>query len=187
VVSVSRRQLLQQLGLLAAGWAVACTPLRVLTHDYPTRFDDDPELRDAVLRALVATVIPDAQPGAPNLTRVFADRRLPFARYAGFFAADLSRRAAARFGGRPFSALALAERGTVIRDGLGADGTTHALYGSAIVLAELAFSAGIYDDREGCPLIGFDGRFAPRPLADLTYPDAPRFLPGGVTADGNYA
>ena len=50
--AVSRRQALRQLSLITAGLAVACTPLRVLTHAYPAAFDDDPELLDEPRRAL---------------------------------------------------------------------------------------------------------------------------------------
>ncbi len=51
--NISRRQLLQQLGLIAAGLAAACTPVRVLVNAYPQRFDDDPVLVDRVLSAFV--------------------------------------------------------------------------------------------------------------------------------------
>ena len=41
------------------------------------------------------------------------------------------------------------------------------------------------DDEGGCPLIGFEGRFRMRPLAELSYPDPESFLPGALTTDGN--
>jgi hypothetical protein len=184
--AVSRRQVLQQLGLITAGLAVACTPLRVLTHAYPAAFDDDAGLLDEVLRAFVAVVIPGAPGDDPDLVRAFTDRELPFARYAPFFAADLCRRARGRFGGT-FHHLQADQRAAIIRDGLAADGTTRKLYGSAIVLAEVAFYAGIYDPQKGCALIGFEGARHARPLRDTTYPEAARFLPEALTADGNHA
>ena len=183
--TMSRRQLLQQLGLITAGLAVACTPLRVLTHAYPRAFDDDPDLLDAVLRGFVKVVIPGVPDGDPNLTRAFTDPRLPFARYAAFFAADLSRRARKRFGPGPFDTLPAADRAAVIREGLNADPTTRKLYGSAVVLAQVAFYAGIYDEQKGCELIGFDGGYHARSLTDITHPDPERFLPAAATADGN--
>src|SRR2546428_5219266 len=94
---LTRRQLLQHLGLITAGLAVACTPLKVLTSAYPQAFDDDAELTDGVLRAFALTVIPSAPAGDPDLTRAFTDPDLPFAPYAGFFASDLARRAGERF------------------------------------------------------------------------------------------
>lgn len=184
--AVSRRQALSQLSLITAALAVACTPLRVLTHAYPAAFDDDAALLDEVLRAFVTVVIPGAPSDDPDLVRAFTDRELPFARYAPFFAADLCRRANARFGAS-FHQLLPDQRAAVIRSGLAADRTTRKLYGSAIVLAEVAFYAGIYDAKKGCALIGFDGGGRQHPLKDITYPDAARFLPEALTPDGNHA
>src|SRR2546428_4400030 len=93
---LTRRQLLQHLGLIAGGRPVACTPLRVLPSASPQAFDDDAELTDGVLRAFALTVIPSAPAGDPDLTRAFTDPDLPFAPYAGFFASDLARRAEER-------------------------------------------------------------------------------------------
>ena len=184
--TLSRRQVLRQLSLITAGLAVACTPLRVLTRSYPAAFDDDAELLDEVLRAFVAVVIPGAPSDDADLVRAFTDRELPFARYSPFFAADLCRRARARFAWS-FHHLPTDHRVAIIRDGLAADSTTRKLYGSAIVLAEVAFYAGIYDPKKGCALIGFEGGQPARPLTDITYPDAARFLPEALTADGNHA
>ena len=181
-----RRQALLQLGLAVAGLTLACTPLRVLAHDYPRAFDDDRDLLDAVLRAFVLAVIPGASPDDPDLARAFTDPQLPFARYAGFFAADLSRRGDARYGSG-FERLERGQRAAVIRDGLTADATTRKLYGSAIVLAEVAYYAGIYDEKKGCRLIGFEGGNHWHALSDITHPDPTRFLPAALTADGNHA
>lgn len=183
---LTRRQLLPYLGLIAAGLAVACTPLKILTGAYPQAFDDDPELLERVLRAFVRTVIPPAPADDPDVTRAFTDPDLPFAPYAGFFAADLARRARERFAA-PFERLSVAQRGAVVRDALAADGTTQKLYGSAILLAQVAFYAGIYDDKRGCEAIGYEGGYHWHPLAALTYPEPARFLPEPLTADGNYS
>src|SRR5216684_3523358 len=113
-------------------------------------------------------------------------RAYPFAQYAGFFTADLSRRAGRAFGGRPFERLELAERTAVIAEGLAADATTRKLYNGAVVLAQIAFYAGIYGDRKGCPSIGFEGGYHWHSLTDITHPDAERFLSHARTADGNY-
>ena len=74
----------------------------------------------------------------------------------------------------------------MIRDGLTADPTTRKLYSSAVVLAEVAFYAGIYDDQKGCELIGFDGCYRWRSLTDITHRNPERFVPEAATADGNY-
>src|SRR2546425_5665371 len=93
---LTRRQLLQHLGLITAGLAGACTPLKVLTSAYPQAFDHDAGLTAGVLRAFALTVIPSAPAGDPDLPRAFPDPDLPFAPYAGFFASDLARRAGER-------------------------------------------------------------------------------------------
>src|SRR5437763_6700550 len=143
--TISRRQALRQLGLVAAGLTAACTPLRVLGSAYPQAFDDDDALVDRVLRAFVTAVIPGAPADDPDLVRAYTDPAYPFAQYVGFFAADLSRRATRRFEGRRFERLPVRERTAVIAEGLAADGTTRKLYNGAVALAQITFYAGIYD------------------------------------------
>jgi hypothetical protein len=184
---MSRRQLLQHLGLIAAGLAAACTPVRVLVNAYPQSFDDDPEVVDRVLRAFVTAVIPGAPADAPDLVQAFTDPNYPFAEYAAFFAADLSRRGGQRFAEPAFERLAPEQRAAVIRDGLAADATSHKLYNGAITLAQIAFYAGIYDATGGCALIGFEGANHWHPLSDITHPDPARFLAAAMTPDGNAA
>ncbi len=185
--TISRRQLVQRLGLIAAGLATACTPVRVLVSAYPQVFDDDPDLVDRVLRAFVTTVIPGAPADDPNLARAHTDSDYPFARYAAFFAADLSRRGGRQFGDPRFDRLTLEQRTAVVCDGLSSDATTRKLYQGAITLAQIAFYAGIYDDAKGCALITFDGRFRFDAGRRIGYDDPEQFLPRAATADGNAA
>lgn len=183
--SVSRRDVIRSLGLMAAGLAAgACAPLRILTRSFPAEFKHRPDVVDRVLRAFVSTVIPGADPDAADLTRAYVDPGYPFARYAEFFASDLARRAHDRFGEHAFDRLTINQRTVVIRDGLAADGTTRKLYQGAIYLAQIAFYGGIYDDDAGCPLIDFPGRYRGDPV---TYADAHQFLPPAQTPGGNYA
>lgn len=184
--TLSRREALRQLGVVAAGLAAACTPLRVVLHDYPRDFETDAALLDRVLRAFVTTVIPEADPRAPDLVRAFGDPALPFAAYRAFFASDLSRRAADRFGDPAFERLSLERRTAVVTDGLNADATTKKLYAGAIFLTQASYYAGIYDDAGGCPLIGFEGAYRFRGLDAFTYPDPERFAAATATRDGNY-
>ncbi len=79
--TIPRRQALHQLGLIAAGLAAACTPVRVLVSAYPQAFDDDDELVDRVLRAFVTAVIPGAPADDPDLVRAYTDPAYPFAQY----------------------------------------------------------------------------------------------------------
>ncbi len=185
--TISRRQMVQRLGLIAAGLATACTPVRVLVSAYPQVFDDDPDLVDRVLRAFVTTVIPGAPADDPDLARAHTDSDYPFAQYAAFFAADLSRRGHRHFGEPRFDRLTLEQRTAVVCDGLSSDATTRKLYQGAITLAQIAFYAGIYDDAKGCALITFDGRFRFDAGRRLGYDDPEQFLPRATTADGNAA
>ncbi|HXF95114.1 MAG TPA: hypothetical protein VNI61_03320 [Gemmatimonadales bacterium] len=182
---LGRREALRRLGVLAAGLAVGCTPLRIVLKTYPDGFDRDLDLGERVLRAFVTAVVPGVPADDPDLVRVFSDPYYPFARYRAFFASDLCRRAEERFGTEAFDRLTLEQRTAVIRDGLGADATTRKLYTGAVFLAQIATYGAIYDDARGQPLIGFEGRYRFRGFADLTYPDPERFLARSLSGDGN--
>ena len=182
---IPRRAALRSLSLVALGAVAACTPLRIVLDRHPRILDEDASLEDRVVRAFLVTVIPGVDADAPDAIRPFHDRAYPFARYAKFLAGDLCRRAAAR--GDSFEHLPRDQRVAVIQEGLAADGTTRKLYAGAIYLAQVATYAGIYDDRAGCPLIGFEGGYHVRPLAEITYPDQDRFLSVSLTCAGNYA
>ena len=183
--AMSRRDALRHFGAVVAGVAAACTPLRIVLHDYPRRFATDEELQERVLRAFALTVIPEADPDAPDLTRAFSDRAYPFAAYRAYFASDLSQRGAARFGEPSFDRLTPAQRTAVITEGLQADATTRKLYTGAIYLLQISYYAGIYDARSGCSLIDFEGLYRYRGPAAITYPDVDRFLGTALTGDGN--
>lgn len=183
---IARREALRRLGVLTAGLASACTPLRIVLHDYPSAFDEQ-DASEQVLRAFVLTVIPEADARDPNLLRAFRDPDLRFAPYRGFFVSDLCRRSAARTGGAAFDRLSQAERLAVVQDGLAADATIERLYRGAILLVQASYYASIYDDTRGCALIEFEGAYRFRGLAAVTYPDPERFLSWPLTADGNCA
>lgn len=185
---IGRREALGRLGLLAAGLAAGCTPLRVVLKDYPETFETDDRLVDATLRAFVTAVIPGAPPDDPDLVRAFHDRELSkLPEYRAFLAADLCRRSTRRYGVPRFGELGPEQRTRVIRDGIEADATTRRLYEGAIFLAQVSCYAGIYDDERGCPLIEWEGRYRPRPLSQITYPNPEAFLARAATRDGNYA
>jgi hypothetical protein len=132
-------------------------------------------------------VIPGAPADDPDLVRAFTDPDYPFAEFAAFFAADLTRRGQRRFGEPAFERLTPEQRAAVIADGLGADTTTRKMYNGAVTLAQVAFYAGIYDAQKGCALIGFEGGYHWHPLSDITYPDPSGFLAAALTRDGNAA
>ena len=184
---MSRRAAVKAMAAAAAALAAGCTPLRIISRDYPASFDHDHDRVDRLLRAFVSTVVPGAPDDEPGLARVYFDDFYRFSPYRSFFAADLCQRSARMFGTPDFARLDLEQRTRVVQDGLGADGTTHKLYSGAIFIAQISFYAGVYDDEKGCSLIDFPGRFRPRPLSELTYANHEEFCAAEITADGNYA
>lgn len=171
-------------GSAAALVGAACTPLRIVTQSFPAAFRDDPLLVQRALRAFVAAVIPGIDPTQPDVPRALLDRRYPFARYAGFFASDLSRRGERLYGMAEFERLTVEQRTAVIADGLASDATTRKLYRGAIYLAQISIYAGIYDDDTGCRLIEFSGCYRGD---ETSYQDPERFLSPPLTANGNWA
>jgi len=185
VAPMQRREVVRYLALILAGAAAeACTPLRILTASFPADFKRDRDLVAQTLRAFTAAVIPGFDPGTADPARALLDRRYPFAKYAPFFASDLSRRAAQRFAGSSFASLDLSQRTAVIMEGLEGDGTTRKLYRGAIFLTQVALYAGIYDSDAGCSLIDFPGRYRG---GEVGYADPESFLPQSLTAQGNAA
>lgn len=182
---VTRRAVLRSMGLAGMALVAGCTPLRILLHDYPQMFDDDRSLTDRILRAFVITVIPGADPRAPDLTRAFFDPAYPFAPRSAFFAADLCRRSSRAFGHSAFDALDPGPRRQIIHVALHGDGTTRRLYNGAIFLTQIAVYAGIYGDSRGCDLIEFHGSRGLLGPEDQRYPHPGIYLAGEVTADGN--
>ena len=181
---MQRREVVRYLALILAGAAAeACTPLRILTASFPADFKHDPDLVAQTLRAFTAAVIPGFDPENANPARALLDSRYPFAKYAPFFASDLSRRAQERFGGS-FVSLDLEQRTAVIIEGLEGDATTRKLYRGAIFLTQVAIYAAIYDDDAGCTLIDFPGRYRG---GEISYTNPESFLPQSLTAQGNAA
>ncbi len=126
-----------------------------------------------------------ARAGRPSPIRAFYDSYYPLAKYRNFFAADLCERALNQFGSDEFERLAPEQRTRIIEKGLSKGGTIGRLYTGAIFLTQIAFYAGIYDADRGCPLIGFDGRYRFRSVADTSYPNPGSFSARATTVDGN--
>ena len=189
--TITRRQALRRVGLLGAGFGVGlaagCTPLKIVLHAYPRRFDEDASLVDRTLAALAETILPGTDQEPHELARALRDERYEIAEYGNYLAADLSDRSRRLYGTKSFEALGLAERERVVSDALSSDRTTCKLYSGAIFLTQIAFFAGIYDDEAGCSFIEFDGKYRLRPLDELTYPDPHAYLTSAVTESGSYA
>ena len=182
---LSRREALARVAAAAAGIAAGCTPVRYALRVYPAAFDD-PATCDRVLRAFVLAAVPGAilSPQS-SLTQCFQDELFPFRPYRKPFAADLSRRAARRFGGARFERLDRREQAEIIREGLRADPVSRKLYAGAVFLAQVAVLGGIYADDAAVPALDFEGQYRPRNPEDLTYGNPVRFLARGTSLDGN--
>jgi hypothetical protein len=182
---MERRAVVRQFAWILAGAALqGCTPLRIITQSFPDEFKHDPELVARTLRAFAAAVVPGVDAGTADPARALLDHRYPFASYAAFFASDLSRRAARRYGAPTFESLTLEQRTAIVLEGLDADGTTRKLYRGAIYLTQVSIYAGIYDDDAGCALIDFRGRYRG---SEISYDNPQAFLAAPLTATGNYA
>lgn len=153
----SRRAFLSQLSVASAVALVGCTPMRILLKAYPKKYEVDRKLEDAFLRAFVMAVIPNAAPDEPHLIEMYKDRYYPFYRFSGFFTSDLAERSQKLFGRDRFDELSLAERTRVIQHALKSDAATVRIYQGAILMAQVSYYAGIYDDERGCPQIEFYG------------------------------
>jgi len=184
---VSRKEFLKQLSIASTLLFVACSPVRILLKAYPQKFDDDVELCERILRSFVTTIVPGAPIDDPNLMRIFTDDYYPFHKYCAFFVADLCKRSEDLFEETDFSVLSLAQRSQVVANGLASDATVSRLYRGAILMAQVSFYAGIYDDEKGCPLIDFHGSnfgFTPE---EMYYPNNASLLSQAATDNGNYA
>lgn len=184
---LSRRSFLAQISALSASVLIGCTPLRILFKSYPNKYDTDRQLEDGFLRALVITIIPGASQEEPNLTRMFRDSYYPFHTFCGFFVSDLARRSQRRFAQERFDLLSPDQRTRVIQDGLEADAVTARLYRGAILMAQVSYFAGIYDDQRGCPLIEYYGAGSGYSESRMYYQNTELDLARELTQDGNYS
>jgi hypothetical protein len=185
---LTRRQALRTLGVVVGGVALgSCTPAKIIFRAYPREFDESPELTEKTLRSFVTTVIPGASSDDPNLAQVYFDEDYPFAPYSAFLASDLCARARDDYGVGRFDLLDEGQRTQVIRGALRHDATTGRLYAGAIFLAQISFYAGIYNDEQGCQLIGFPGGNRGPTPSELGYPSPQNYLAHETTVSGSPA
>ncbi len=184
----SRRELLRSGSALLALAVTGCAPARIVLGAYPAPFKRDAELTDRVLRAFVDTVVPGLPRSEPHPVRVFSDDFFPFARFRGYFASDLCRRAGDLSGVDAFDRLTPAQRTRVVRAGSESGGVTGQLYTGAIVLVQAATYGGIYDAAGDVPFIDFQGfRYGASDPGACSYPDPRSFLAPTLARDGNPA
>jgi hypothetical protein len=188
VVDISRRHALGWLGLLGGGLLVdGCTPAKLALNWYAAEFADNPERTSVVLSAFTDAILPGADARVVDLTRPLYDTRFPLHPHVEYLAADLCARSRRHFHGTEFQYLSRQDRDQVIADGLSSDRTTRRLYSGAILLTQIVYYAGVYDDNAGCEAIEWEGRFRPRPIDELTYPDPSSFLAGELGRRGSHA
>jgi len=183
---LNRREALRRMGLAAAALLTGCTPLRMTLGLYPGHFKDNPGEAARALELFLGTVVPGADPGA-GLSRVFFDRDYPLHDWAAFLAQDLCDRCATLHGTSWFAEEGPGRRAAVIRSGLAAADPLPRLYRGAILLAQVAAYASIYDDEAGCPAIDFPGANYGFDPAETSYPDPERFRTREITAAGSLA
>jgi hypothetical protein len=185
---MTRRSMLRTLGIVAlgsaAGGLAGCAPLRVATRWAPAGYAHDGGRVDAALAMFAATIVPGADAEPSDAARILLDDAYPFRSYARTFAADLDSRTRRLSGPPAFTQADAASREAVVADGLRADAATRRLYAGAIFMVQVSFYAGLYTD-DGCPLIGFDGRFRGIDRRTHTHPHPERFRAAYATTDGN--
>lgn len=185
---LSRRAALTRMGaaLLGAAAATGCAPTFVGRMLYPEADKLDDATVDRVLKDFVTAVLPGfEQP--ERIASLFADETLRFAPFRRAFAADLQRRAQRLVPAPSFDRLTSAQRLRVIEEGLESRGPSARLFHGAVLLVQVAWVAGLWNDHGACPAIGFDGAHQFRGYDEQRHPDCDAFLPAATTADGNPA
>lgn len=182
----SRRQALRLMAaLVPVVAAAACAPARIVLRAYPAEFKGESSRAQATLEAFVCTVEPGAIADVTGAARTLQDRYYPLARYAGYLASDLDRRASRTYG-HAFSDLACSERATVVTAGLSAGGVTGKLYAGAVYLTQVAVYAGLgtgSDTPVNLPPSGNDGVSRP----SVAWMEATSRMPSVQTLNGNPA
>lgn len=185
---MTRRAAIARMGAAAVGLAAAtgCAPSFVVRSLYPEAGKLDDASIDRALKAFVSTVLPGFE-HPERIVALFADATLRFDPFRRAFAADLSRRAQSLGRAPTFDRLTPADRLRVVREGLGSRGPGARLYHGGVLLVQVAWVAGLWNDAGACPAIGFEGAHEFRGYAEQCYANHDWFLPAATSADGNPA
>jgi hypothetical protein len=186
--SLNRRQAIRLLAGGVAALAVgACTPATILLQNYPEQYRRGTAATRLALRAFTVTVVPGLTPAEIQAVTLLEDPFYPTAKYTGFLASDLDRRAQ-RYHDRLFSELEQPQRTSILCKALDdGDATTRKLYTGAVFLTQAAVYGGIHADGAGCRLTGFPGGNHFLDPALVSYPDTVRFASRALSLDGNPA
>jgi hypothetical protein len=167
------------IGLAAAG-SIALVPS--IAH---ARVDIAVDPRQAILRAFVEVVVPEADPSWDDAVAALQDEALPFSRYVGLLVSNLRSRSRRLFGTKDFAGLCAEDRTAVVADGVRAKVIYGKLYQGAIFVVQIAYFSAMYHPERGNAAIGFEGAYRFDGFASLTHPEPERFLPASVSVDGN--
>jgi hypothetical protein len=182
---MTRRSFLGALTMMLGSALTGCSSLNLILGNYPDRYDHDGGLRERMLARFVGTIIPDARPDEPHLTRVFVDTYYPFHKYCGYFLSTLADASGYLFGHEDFDRLDLKDRTAVIERCLQKSGPPGRLATSAVFMAQYSYYAGIYDDQQGCPLIDFPGANDGLCPTTMSRDEVASHMARTMTTDGN--
>ena len=154
---MTRRGFLGAMTVMLGGVLAGCSTLSLVLGTYPDKYDHDGNLREFMLAMFACTIIPDAQPDEPNLTRVFNDDFYPFHEYSGYFLSVLAGTSEDLYGHDAFHLLDQDGRTRVVEECLAKGGPAGRLTTTAVFMAQFSYFGGIYDDDRGCSLIEFPG------------------------------
>jgi hypothetical protein len=184
---ISRRQFIGYGTVLAGASLAGCAPLQILFNLYPEKYDVDKKFTGNILRLFAESIIPGMLAKEGECTNILCDPYYSFDRYSGFFAFDLCRRSRDLFKIAHFNHLNESQRELVIKDGLNSSSLISKLYGAAIFMTQVSFYSNIYDDEQGCELIGFEGGYFIPDEEEISYKAEKYYSMFEITSDGNYS
>lgn len=183
---LTRRRFILIGSIAALSSISACTPAKILFKKYPQKYKRDEALIEGTLRALVVTIIPGADYFDKDLIKVFYDGYYPLSKYRNFIVYDISNRSKKLYGIDQFDALESDQRNTVVENAQVDSKIIRKLYNGAIILSQVAYYAGIYDDDKGCNLIDFEGKNYGYTHLQKCYEDNMPFLAKEHSSGGNF-
>lgn len=183
---ISRLDFIKKASILTASLLTGCSQMKYITGSYPDKYKDENDFNDLVLREFVTTVIPGADERNENLTRIFSDEYYSFKPFCCFFIADLCAKSKELFGTDEFFSLDEGKRTIIVIAGLNGNSMIKKLYTAAVFMSQVSYYSGIYNDDEGCRLIGFEGSNSGFTEDEMFYPDAIKYLATEITPTGNY-
>ncbi len=183
----SRRDILKISLCLGLGTVLGCTPIRILTNNYPGKGQYTEDDTRKTLCAFIKAVIPGVDAENSEAIQVFYDSQFPLAKHRGYFVFELDRQTKHRFGQVHFFELSPEQRTEVLSRGLGSGPIIKSLFNGAIMLTQVAFYAGLYNEKERCSAISFEGKNYGFPADQRFHHDVHKYLSTELTPNGNFS